>query len=164
MNYNELKLISKNFAGYCYEGKLTFVKKWIDDPNVDINWNYHTALRNAVEKSHLDIIDLLLNHPKLNTKYHEAPELSGSIGEIDLKINPFTQAIIDKNYTVLDMFIASKKFKIDRLEHLNILKQMKDEEMNDYFRNQEGIFQMILDNNDTYSDLLPKTAKDVFLF
>ena len=41
---------------------------------------------------------------------------------------------------------------------------MKDEEMNDYFRNQEGIFQMILDNNDTYNDLLPKTAKDVFLF
>lgn len=163
MNYNELK--SKNFAGYCYEGKLTFVKKWIDNPNVDINWNYHTALRNAVKKSHLDIIDLLLNHPKLNTKYHEAPrELSGSIGGINLKINPFTQAIIDKNYTVLDIFIASKKFKIDRLEHLNILKQMKDEEMNDYFRNQEGILQMILDNNNTYSDLLPKTAKDVFLF
>lgn len=163
MNYNELK--SKNFAGYCYEGKLTFVKKWIDNPNVDINWNYHTALRNAVKKSHLDIIDLLLNHPKLNTKYHEEPrELSGLIGGIYLKINPFTQAIIDKNYTVLDIFIASKKFKIDRFEHLNILKQMKDEEMNDYFRNQEGIFQMILDNNNTYSDLLPKTAKDVFLF
>lgn len=163
MNYNELK--SKNFAGYCYQGKLTFVKKWIDNPNVDINWYFHTALRSAVKKSHLDIIDLLLNHPKLNTKYHEEPrELSGLIGGIYLKINPFTQAIIDKNYTVLDIFIASKKFKIDRLEHLNILKQMKDEEMNDYFRNQEGILQMILDNNNTYSDLLPKTAKDVFLF
>lgn len=163
MNYNELK--SKNFAGYCYEGKLTFVKKWIDNPNVDINWNYHTALRNAVKKSNLDIIELLLNHPKLNTQYHTAPrELSGTIDGINLKINPFTQAIVNKNYRVLDIFIASKKFKIDRLEHLNILKQMKDEEMNDYFRNQEGIFQMILDNNDTYSDLLPKTAKDVFLF
>lgn len=113
----------------------------------------------------MDIIELLLNHPKLNTDYHTAPrELSGAIYGINLKINPFTQAIVNKNYTVLDIFIASKKFKIDRVEHLNILKQMEDEEMNDYFRNQEGILQMILDNNDTYNDLLPKTAKDVFLF
>jgi len=163
MSYAEDK--SKNFSYYCREGKITFVNKWIDNPNVDINWNYHSPLRNAVRYNQIDIIDILLSHPKLKTDYeNQSKELSGEWNGIPMVFNPFTEAMKYDNFEVLDIFVKSKKFKIDRKENLNILLSISNPKMIKYFLQLDNVVKTITDFGGEYLNLLPEEIKDTFIF
>jgi len=170
MSYEETK--SKNFAKYCKEGKLHLVKKWIDNPNVDVNWNKHSPLRYSVKAGQIDSINLLLYHPKLKTDYeNDRRPLKGSM-VIDKKrvggeLNPFTEAIIRKNFEILDIFLKGshdKKFKVERTENLDILMTLNDEEINEYFRKIPSFIDFVMKMGDKYLSLLSEDVNKIFLF
>ena len=159
MSYGETK--SKNFAKYCKEGKMHLVKKWIDNPNVDINWNKHSPLRYSIKTNQIESIKLLLQNSKLKTDYeNDNRPLKGPTGII----NPFTEAMTRKNFEVLDIFIKSKKFKVERIEHLDILLSINDEELNDYFKKIDGFESFILNSGDEYVKIVSADAAAIFLF
>lgn len=171
MSYAEAK--SKNFAKYCKEGKLHLVKKWIDNPNVDINWNKHSPLRYSVKTGQIESIKLLLAHPKLRTDYeNDKRELKGTM-QVDgdkyvaVVFNPFTEAMVRKNFEILDLFLNGshdKKFKLDRTENLDVLLEMNDEELTEYFRNIPGFIDFIMKSGDKYLPLISEDVNKIFLF
>lgn len=170
MSYAETK--SKNFAKYCKEGKIELVKKWIDNPNVDINWNMHSPLRYSVKTGQIESIKLLLAHPKLRTDYeNDKSELKGTvnIGNIQGPIifNPLTEAMVRKKFEILDLFLHGqhdKKFKIERTENLDVLLEMNDEELTDYFRKIPGFLDFIMKSGDKYLPLISEDVNKIFLF
>ena len=170
MSYQEDKC--KNFSKYCGEGKIALVKKWMDNPNVDINWHKHGPMRQAIRYNQFEVVELLLSNPKIRTDYeNDKKPLNGSAkaanGEyVSGVLNPFTMAIIGKNFTVLDMFIKDNpaRFVVKRKEHLDILVGMKDEELNAYFREIPGFIDYVLEIGGDSLNILPPDAKDVFLF
>lgn len=169
MSYQEDK--SKNFAKYCYEGKLNLVKKWINNPNVDINWNKHGPLRNAVRGGHFEIVKLLVNHSKLKTDYEKDGELKDGAMSVGGKVvggvlNPFTTAIAYKNFEILDLFIhqSNHPFKVLRKENLDIIIQMEDEELNEYFKKIPGFIDYAVSLGPEYASIVSKELKDIFFF
>ena len=168
MSYKEEK--SKNFSAYCRDGKMTFVKKWIDNPNVDINWNFHSPLRNAVRFKHVDIINLLLDNPKLETNYGvgRTRELKGEWNHIKMVFNPFTEAVklaYNGDYEMLDLLVKSGKFEIKRVEYLNMLVEMENEKLTEYFLLLDGFQDYMLSRDSSYSALLlPQEVTDIFIF
>ncbi len=168
MSYQEEK--SRNFAKYCYEGKIELVKKWMNNPNVDINYNKHAPLRNAIRRGHFEIAKLLVNHSQLKTDYEKDGELKGAMS-IDGKtiggvLNPFTTAMAYKNFEVLDLFInhSNHPFKVLRKENLDILIEMDDEEINEYFRKLPGFVDYAVGLGADYAALVSKDLKDIFFF
>jgi hypothetical protein len=168
MSYQDEKC--KNFSKYCNDGKIELVKKWMDNPNVDINWNGHGPMRNAVKQNKIDVINILLANPKLRTDYeNDKKEIRGAslaangdyVGGV---LNPFTMAIIKKNFEILDIFIKTNRFKILREENLEILMGMKDEELNTYFMKLPGFIDFVLSVGGDYLNIFPSDAKDIFLF
>lgn len=167
MTYQEAK--SKLFAKYCKEGRMHLVKKWGDNPNVDVNWNKHSPLRQAVKSGQIEPILYLLNHSKLRTDYeNDTRPLSGSLsikpGAVTGELNPFTEAVMRKNFEILDIFVKSNRFKINRIEHLDILIQMNDDVMNDYFKNINGFTDFVLESGEKYISIISSEASDIFLF
>ena len=168
MSYQDEK--SKNFSYYCREGKIKFVKKWIDNPNVDINWNYHAPLRNAVKYKQKEVIELLLNQPKLKTDYGVGGtrELTGEWNRVKMVFNPFTESMKqahDGDYEMLDLLMKSGKFEITRVEHLNILVELENEKLTEYFLSLEGFQDYMLSRDSSYATLLlPESVRDIFLF
>lgn len=170
MSYQDAK--SKNFSKYCADGNISLVKKWLSNPNVDINYNLNSPLRNAVRNNHIDVIRLLISHPKLNTDF-DGPnrELKGAIATtigktIACVINPFTVAIANKNFEVLNIFIneANPPFKVKRKANLDLLLEMNDTDLNIYFLDQPDFMNYVLSHGDTYVNILPQDIKDVFVF
>ena len=167
MSYQDKK--SENFSYFCREGKIKFVQKWIDNPNVDVNWNYHSPLRNAVKYKQKEVIELLLTHPKLKTDYeNQTRELSGEWKRIKMIFNPFTEAMkqaFEGDYEMLDLLVTNGKFKIERVEHLNILVEMENKELTDYFLKIPGFPDFIISRDSSYAKLLiPQEIQDLFLF
>jgi len=167
MSYQDKK--SENFSYYCREGKITFVKKWIDNPNVDVNWNYHSPLRNAVRYKRVEVIDLLLHSDKIKTDYeNQTRELSGEWKRIKMVLNPFTEAMkqaYEGDYEMLDLLIKTGKFEINRIEYLNILVEMENTELTNYFLQLPGFQDFMLSRDSSYAQLLlPAAVKDLFLF
>lgn len=171
MSYQEAK--SKNFAKYCYDGKIDLVKKWINNPNVDINYNINAPLRNAVRMNEIEIVKLLIGHSKLNTLYGQTrhSELEGAMmgatGEyVSGKLNPFTAAIILKRFEILDIFIheSNHPFVINRTENLDVILEMNDEEVNEYFNKLDGFTDYVLGLGGDYIGIISKEAKEIFLF
>ncbi len=170
MSYQDAK--SKNFAKYCKEGKMKLVEKWFDNPNVDVNWNQHSPLRYAVKTGQIEVIKYLLTHTDLRTNYEsDRRPLEGSIntdaGWVKGIINPFTQAMMQKNFEILDLFTKGEyadRFKKFRIEHLDILIDMHDDEMNEYFKTIDGFTEYVLWQDAKYVELVSKEAKDIFLF
>jgi len=183
MSYQETK--SKNFSIYCRDGKSTLVKKWITDPNVDVNWNYGKPLINAVSgtKEHgsknIEIIRLILAHPKLKTNYESRHEIKGSSipvsstnlegdgleGYISCVLNPITQAMILKNFEVLDIFSKEypEKFNFNRTEYLDVLAQANDKELTNYFMKIRGFLDIFYSCDEAYKVLMPK-GFEFFMF
>ena len=145
MDYGEQK--SKNFAKYCKEGKLKLVKKWIDNPNVDVNWNKHSPLKYSVKTNQIESIKILLQHPKLKINYENDEKPLRGVTLMDG--NPFTEAMMSRNFEVLDLFIK-KNVEVKRLAYLNILINMADEELTDYFTNLDGFIEFILNSHEKY--------------
>lgn len=161
---------SENFSYYCREGKMTYVKKWIDNPNVDINWNYHSPLRNAVKHKQIEVIKLLLDHPKLKTDYGvgRTRELSGEWQRVKMVFNPFTESLKlakEGDYEILDLLIKSGKFNIERVDYLNILVEFEDKKLIEYFLDLDGFIHYIMSRDNSYTTLLiPQSVQDIFIF
>lgn len=170
MGYQEEK--SKNFAKYCGEGKIDLVKKWINNPNVDINYNSHAPLRNAVRKNQIEVVRLLVGHSQLKTLYgQDTKELKGAAQSVNGEyvsgvLNPFTMAIITKNFEILDIFIkeSNHPFIINRVENLTVILNMQDKEVNEYFIKQPGFVEYVLSIGVDYLGILSKELIDIFMF
>lgn len=169
MSYAEAK--SKNFAKYCKEGKMHLVKKWGDNPNVDVNWNKHSPLRYSIKTNQIESIKYLLQHSNLKTEYeNDRRPLKGAtmVGDkaVSAELNPFTEAMIRSNFEVLDLFINSTnhKFKVERVEHLDVLLALDDDVLTEYFRKIPGFSEFIMQSGDQYIPLISKEAADIFMF
>lgn len=166
MNYQELK--SQNFAKYCAEGKLNLVKKWINNPNVDINWNFHNAVRNAVRYNQLDVLKLLIDSGKLKTDYeNETRKLKGAAQDANGRyvsgvLNPFTMAIIKKNFEILDIFTKTyvSHFKINTNDNLEIISDMNDDEINNYFMKIPNFIEYVVISE--FDNIIPEDLKIIF--
>jgi|SaaInlStandDraft_4_1057021.scaffolds.fasta_scaffold15790_1 ankyrin repeat protein len=163
MSYQER--VSKNFAKYCKEGKQHLVSKWLYNINIDINWNQHSPLRLAVKANQIEVVKMLLENDDLKTDYeNDNRHLTGSKAGLSFRyeMNPLTEAIITKNYEILDIFIKSGKFLIKREENLDILLNLDDEELNEYFKKINGFSEYAVKKG--YVKIVSKEAAEVFLF
>ena len=178
-DYQEQK--SKNFAKYCKEGKVHLVRRWIDNPNVNANWNKHSPMRYAVREHQIDVIKMLLANPqKIRTDYeNDTKELKGSsaVGKrdpdspiddrewVDRVVNPFTEAMLHKHFDILDLFVKSGKFKVFRDVYLDLLVEMQDEELNKYFMDMDGFHAFMISLNDPkYTAIFPPDIQNLFSF
>lgn len=180
MSYQETK--SRNFSSYCRDGKVALIKKWINDPNVDVNWNYGKPLINLVagtkenNSKNIELVRMFMEHPKLKTNYESGLEIKGTSipvsstnlnddnatsGLIDKYFrcvwNPITQAMLLKNFEVLDIFSKEyhSRFKFDRVEYLDLLLQSNDDELKDYFMMIPGFTTVFTDCEEKYNSMKP---------
>lgn len=162
MNYAEQK--SKNFSAYCRDGKMKYVEKWIDNPNVNINWNYNSPLRQAVRYKQIDVIKMLLSKDKLDTDYGNGRELKGELNGTNVVFNPITEAMKIKQFNILALFVKSGKFNFKRPEYLDVLLVMQDNEMNAYFLKLDGMQEFVMELGNKYIKLLPEAVQEIFVF
>ena len=107
---------SKRFAKYCQEGKMHLVKKWFD--TVDVNYQRHMPLRNAIKTNQTEIVKYLLTHLDLKTDYENdhnpkiGTKILGDKRVNNIVINPFTDAMLYRNFDILDIFGIFETFDI----------------------------------------------------
>ncbi len=168
MDYGDEK--SRKFTEYCKDGKIKYVEKWIDNPNVDINWNGHEPLRYAIVKKHTDIVKLLLTKDRLETAYEhqQKKELTMSSYAKHLVLNPFTAAMSLANkgdYSMLNILIESKRFEAKRVPYLDFLVHLDDKDLIAYFLELPEFIDYIMSRDRSYAILLvPEAVRDIFLF
>jgi len=155
MTYQEKK--SEKFAEYCKDGKMKLVIKWIDNPNVNINWNYHSALRRSIRNGQLEIVKILLDRDELDTDYSKK-----ELHTTNMVVNPFTEAMRFKDYSMIKLLIESGKFNIFRKENLEALKTINNRGMIDYMLTLEGFEKFVMEHNE-YWDLINKQLNSLFL-
>jgi len=170
MSYQDKK--NENFAKYCSDGKIKLVQKWINDPNINVNWNYDSPLRRAVKTNQIEIIKLLLSHPNIKTDYENRKELKGS--KVNIKVNngkslimvfnPFTEAMVATSYEAMDLIRIMGNVKIHRTEYLDILLQLKDKKLNEYFMQLPNFIDYVIKQDPKYISIISKDAADIFLF
>jgi|688.fasta_scaffold497443_1 hypothetical protein len=166
--------LSAKFAKYCGEGKLTMVKKYIADKNVDVNWNMSSPLTKAVKYDKIEVVKLLLSDPRLQTDFENKKELRGSLMYNNpplvlnnVIINPFTEAMFTKKYDILDLFLSDGRFTTNRTEYLDILLKIDDDELNNYFKKIPGFKEYavskVKENND-YVKIISKSVASIMMF
>jgi len=162
MKYREEK--SKNFASYCRDGKIKLVKRWIDNPNVDLNWNYHTPLRNAVYKKQYDVIDMLLSKSSLRTDYENTRELKGEYNGVKMVFNPFTESFKSDGLEMVEYLINTGKFKLDRKENLDALMGLNRQDIIELFSRRKEVMDLAIKLGQEYNVFIPKELRDIFIF
>ena len=166
-DYGEEK--SKNFAKYCKEGKIKLVQKWFSNPNINVNWNFDSPLRRAIAANQVEVVKLLLTHPNLKTDWQNRKEIKGARVDdagkgVSMMFNPFTEAIYQKSYEIMDLLINVGKVLVERTEHLDILLQMEDDELTEYFTKRPGFIDYVLSQDTKYTAVVSKDAADIFMF
>jgi len=162
MKYREEK--SKNFAAYCRDGKIKLVQRWIDNPNVDLNWNYNAPLRNAVYKEHFEIIELLLSKPSLRTDYENTRELKGEYNGVKMVFNPFTESFKSDGLKMVKYLIDTGKFKLDRKENLDALIGLGRQDIINLFSAKKEVVDLATKLGNEYNIFIPKELRDIFIF
>lgn len=162
--------LNKNFAKYCREGKMNLVQKWIDDNRINIDWKFSEPTRGAVQNNHMDILKLLLSKHFINVKYEEFNGEkwdSNNINGVDINMicNPFTDAMIEFKYDMMDQFLKHKDFNVFRKEYLNIILELDNTELTNYFLKINGFIEFIGKQEDEgYTDIISQEVIDIFLF
>ena len=132
---------SKDFASACNEGNIEAVKEGLEDLEINVNWYQDSPMLYAVLNEHVDVIKLLLASPRVKNDYENRKEIFGDDNykgqPIKMVYNPFSNAMLLKNYEIMDLLITVGKVNILRVKYLDILIQMKEEEMNLYFMKME---------------------------
>jgi len=98
----------RKFLSACRMGKAGVVQEWIADPNFDVNVRLpggQWALREAVENVKIDIVEMLLAHPKIN------------VNQIDLAWDSaLHRAVViygDKGKQILEMLLAHPDINVN---------------------------------------------------
>jgi len=171
MYNNSINIKNKRFVNYCHDGNLKEIKKGLDDSEIDPNWDEDFALVRAIENEQIEVVELFMKHPRVKTDYENRREHHGNcqIGNdkayIKLILNPFTYAMRLNKYNMMDLLINVGNVNVFRIEYLNILLQIKDKDMINYFQKITGFVDFIIkQNNFKYFSLISQQATDIFLF
>ena len=161
---------NRYFAKYCTEGDIDSVRRLLYDDDINVNWSFNIALKEAIRNNHIEIVNLLLHHPNIDTKYEDSnnrrftTKVSYTKGYINMIVNPFSEAILRHYYDIMDLLINVGKVNIYMIEYLDMLIQMKNTEMNEYFLKQPGFSKYVLEQDIKYVDIISQDAVDIFLF
>ena len=170
MSYQDKK--NENFSKYCHDGKIKLVQKWINDPNINVNWNYDSPLRRSIATNQIEIVKLLLTNSKIKTDYENRKEIKGTKlnskanngNSINMIFNPVTEAIITLNFEALDLLITLGNVKINRTEYLDVLLILENEKLNEYFMQLPNFMDYVIKQDTKYMSIISKDAADIFLF
>jgi len=162
VSYQEKK--NENLRKYCREGKIKLVKKWIDDPNININWNFSAHLGAAILYDQIEIVKLILEHPKLDFKFHWPRPLIVTWEGMKFERDPVSISISRKKFEILDLLLGTGKIDLNQKKYLDLLMQMNDEEMNEYLKKVDGFTDYVLTQEPEYVKIISQAAADIFLF
>lgn len=160
--------INFDLINACKKGDLDSVKKLLNHPEININFKKHNPLRVAIKNQHREIAKFLLHHKKIDTNYNKKTNMWASLNldgrRIRFILNPFSLAMFELDFEMLDFFINKIGVEIKRTEYADLLKQLENEKITEYFKKIPSFVAFIATMGDGYQDLLPEDVKDVFLF
>jgi len=167
------KALCIRFTKYCKEGKIELVKKWMNDPSVNMEWNNNEPLREVIINNHYDIFKLLLNNDHINVDYEWYGEIKSyvtMVGAYERAIlyNPFTVAMINSRFDMMTLFIEHNEkhneFNVFRKEYLQLLLLLDNKQMNLFFLKINGMLNFIMSFGDEFIGIITPEAVDIFLF
>ena len=162
MSYQDKK--SQNFAQYCGEGKQKLVDKWIDNPNVDINWNFSSPLKHAIKNNQVAILKQLLDHPNLKLPWKRT---IAQFNGISYYHDPMAHAINTEDLNLIKIIVDDGRLPYKDTNVLNWIMKNENQEVIDYFLGLDGMNDYIMEQaqeDERFFELMPKEVRELFVF